>query len=81
MFLTGEGQERITTITFNELYQNVAACSRALKALGVESGERVVGYLPNFPVAIEAMLASASIGALWSSTSPDFGVTVRIKML
>ena len=49
----------------------------ALRRAGVVEGDRVVGYLPNSLLAVEAMLATASIGAVWSSTSPDFGVTVR----
>ena len=49
------------------------ACAAALRGLGVERGDRVVAYLPNIPEAIVAFLASASIGAVWSSCSPDFG--------
>ncbi|XP_021563842.1 acetoacetyl-CoA synthetase isoform X1 [Carlito syrichta] len=45
-----------------------------MRKMGVKKGDRVVGYLPNCAHAVEAMLASASIGAIWSSTSPDFGV-------
>lgn len=52
--------------------------SAALRGCGVGRGDRVVGYLPNSSLAVEAMLATASIGAVWSSTSPDFGVTVSI---
>ena len=44
----------------------------------MERGDRVVGYLPNSSMAVEAMLATASLGAVWSSTSPDFGVTVSV---
>ena len=47
---------------------------RALTAAGVGKGDRVAAYLPNMPEAIIAMLATASIGAIWSSASPDFGV-------
>ena len=47
----------------------------ALRALGVVEGDRVVGYIPNCPEAIEAMAATAALGAVWSSTSPDFGVS------
>ena len=46
----------------------------SLRKLGVTKGDRVVGYIPNCPEAIEAMAATASIGAIWSSTSPDFGI-------
>jgi len=59
----------------------VAAIAGALKGCGVVQGDRVVGYLPNSSLAVEAMLAVASIGAVWSSTSPDFGVTVRYPMI
>ena len=71
----GEGQVP-GYITFGQLKQRVAAIAAALRANGVTKGDRVVGYLPNSSLAVEAMLATASIGAVWSSTSPDFGVTV-----
>jgi acetoacetyl-CoA synthetase len=60
-------------LTWGELRQQVAATAAALRALGVEEGDRVVAYLPNIPEAIVAFLAAASIGAVWSSCSPDFG--------
>jgi acetoacetyl-CoA synthetase len=60
-------------LSWGELRARVAACAAALRALGVERGDRVVAYLPNIPEAIVAFLASASIGAVWSSCSPDFG--------
>lgn len=62
-------------MTFGELRAQVGKYSSALRNLGVEKGDRVVGYLPNCPEAIIAMAATASIGAIWSSTSPDFGVS------
>lgn len=71
----GEGQAP-GFITFGQLKQRVAAIAAALRENGVARGDRVVGYLPNSSLAVEAMLATASIGAVWSSTSPDFGVTV-----
>lgn len=71
----GEGQIPVP-ITFSELRQRVATIAGALRGCGVGRGDRVVGYLPNSSLAVEAMLATASIGAVWSSTSPDFGVTV-----
>ncbi|GJM11028.1 MAG: acetoacetyl-CoA synthetase [Lysobacteraceae bacterium] len=61
-------------ITFGELHQQVADFAAGLKAMGIEPGDRVAGFLPNLPQAIIGMLASASIGAIWSSCSPDFGV-------
>ncbi|XP_071515891.1 acetoacetyl-CoA synthetase-like [Panulirus ornatus] len=75
VYSTGEGQPGITTITYEQLYKRVGAYARALKGHHVKSGDRVVGYLPNCPAAVEAMLGSASLGAVWSSTSPDFGIT------
>ena len=61
-------------LSWPELKQNVARIARALTALGVEPGDRVAGMLPNVPETLVAMLATASIGAVWSSCSPDFGV-------
>ncbi len=60
-------------LNWGELRSQVAAIAAGLRALGVEPGDRVVAYLPNIPEAIVAFLASASIGAVWSSCSPDFG--------
>jgi acetoacetyl-CoA synthetase len=60
-------------LSWGELRSQVAALAAALRELGVESGDRVVAYLPNVPEAIAAFLATASIGATWSSCSPDFG--------
>ncbi len=57
------------------LRREVAAAAAGLRGAGVGKGDRVAGYLPNCPEAIIAMLATASIGATWSSCSPDFGVT------
>jgi acetoacetyl-CoA synthetase len=56
-----------------ELREKTAALSAALHEMGVERGDRVVAYLPNVPEAVVAFLATASIGAVWSSGSPDFG--------
>ncbi len=60
-------------ITFAELSVRVAQCATALAAQGVGVGDRVVGWLPNLPEAVVVMLAAASLGATWSSCSPDFG--------
>ncbi|MFA4970041.1 MAG: AMP-binding protein, partial [Sulfuritalea sp.] len=57
-----------------ELYRAVAQTAAALRAMGVTKGDRVAAYLPNLPAALVAMLATASIGAIFSSASPDFGV-------
>ena len=60
-------------MTYAELYDLVSRTAQALRALGVAPGDRVAGFMPNMPEAIVAMLATASIGAIWSSCSPDFG--------
>jgi acetoacetyl-CoA synthetase len=60
-------------LSWGELRSQVAAVAAGLRALGVERGDRVVAYMPNIPEAIVAFLATASIGAVWSSCSPDFG--------
>jgi acetoacetyl-CoA synthetase len=60
-------------VTWGELREQVAGIAAGLRALGVERGDRVAAYMPNIPEAIAAFLASASIGAVWSSCSPDFG--------
>ncbi|QQK80359.1 acetoacetate--CoA ligase [Salicibibacter cibi] len=60
-------------ITWQTLYEQVASFAAGLKAEGIKPGDRVVAYLPNIPEATVAFLACASIGAVWSSASPDFG--------
>src|SRR6195256_6919597 len=60
-------------MTWGELRDLTARIATGLKFLGVEPGCRVVGYIPNIPEAIAAFLACASLGATWSSCSPDFG--------
>ncbi len=62
------------TITYAELYDEVARLAKPLKAAGVTVGDRVVGFMPNMPQSIIAMLAATSLGATWSSCSPDFGI-------
>ncbi len=63
----------LSEITWGELRGQVAAVAGGLRALGVGTGDRVVAYLPNGPHALIAFLATSSIGAVWSSCSPDFG--------
>lgn len=63
----------LSELSWGELRRQVAATAAGLRGLGVEQGDRVVAYLPNIPEAIVAFLATASIGAVWSSCSPDFG--------
>ena len=60
-------------MSFKTLYDQVSSISQALKGMGVGPGDKVAGYLPNLPETIIATLAAASLGAAWSSCSPDFG--------
>jgi acetoacetyl-CoA synthetase len=64
----------LDTWTWGELRARTAAIAAGLRALGVGEGDRVAAYLPNLPETVAAFLACASIGATWSSCSPDFGV-------
>ena len=64
----------VRTLTYKELYQEVEILASAFRKNGLKKGDRVVGFLPNIPETIIAMLATASIGAIWSSCSPDFGI-------
>ncbi len=59
--------------TWGELRRETASMAARLRALGVETGDRVAAYMPNIPETVAAFLATASIGAIWSSCSPDFG--------
>jgi len=69
---TGESRPRLK-ITYRELRTQVAACAAGFRQLGVAKNDRVAAFIPNIPEAIIAMLATTSIGAIWSSCSPDFG--------
>jgi acetoacetyl-CoA synthetase len=62
-----------STLTYGELAAEVARVRAGLQALGVTKGDRVAAYLPNIPAALIGLLATASLGAIWSSCSPDFG--------
>jgi acetoacetyl-CoA synthetase len=68
-------RRELTELRWGELRKQVAQAVAGLRALGVERGDRVAAYLPNTPEALVAFLASASIGATWSSCSPDFGAS------
>ncbi|HET6757204.1 MAG TPA: acetoacetate--CoA ligase [Burkholderiales bacterium] len=69
------GEDRIQRrLTWAELHAAVARTQQALAAAGVGKGDRVAAMLPNLPEAVIGMLATASLGAIWSSCSPDFGV-------
>ena len=63
----------VVQISWEELHQKVAAVATSLRNMGVGKGDRVVSYMPNIPHTVMAFLACASIGAVWSSCSPDFG--------
>ena len=63
----------IKKISYNELYNLVSNAAEYLKKIGIRKDDRVVAVMPNIPETIIFMLASASIGAIWSSCSPDFG--------
>jgi len=69
----GEDQVK-TRLSHDELYARVSRVAQGLRDLGVEPGDRVAAYLPNMPETMIAMLATASVGAIFSSCSPDFGV-------
>ena len=69
------GEDRIKrNLTHKNLHDLVSRLAQALKDAGVKKGDRVAGYLPNLPESTAALLATASLGAVWSSCSPDFGV-------
>jgi acetoacetyl-CoA synthetase len=65
----------LAELSWGELREQVACAAAGLRALGIGRGDRVVAYLPNIPEAVVAFLAAASIGAIWSSCSPDFGAS------
>jgi acetoacetyl-CoA synthetase len=69
------GEDKVNRrLSYGELYDTVSRLAGALRAAGIGPGDRVAGYLPNMPETIMAMLAAASLGAVWSSCSPDFGI-------
>lgn len=70
------GEDHVTQrLSFSQLHDQVSLAQQALQAAGVGVGDRVAGYLPNLPAAVIWMLAATALGAIWSSASPDFGVT------
>lgn len=62
-----------SSMSYRQLYEQVSRVANWLKQMGVVKGDRVAGYLPNMPETIVVMLATASLGGIWTSTSPDFG--------
>lgn len=74
--IVGMSQSRgLEIVTRDALRRRVAQCAVGLRRLGVERGDHVAAYLPNTSEAVVGLLATASIGAVWSSCSPEFGVT------
>jgi acetoacetyl-CoA synthetase len=68
------GEDKVKRrLTFDQLYDQVSRLVQALKIMGIQPGDRLAGFVPNMPETIVATLAAASIGAIWSSCSPDFG--------
>ena len=69
------GEDQVErSLTYSQLYTLVAKTAQAMRDAGVTRGDRVAGFIPNLPEAIVAMLAASSLGAIWSSSSPDFGI-------
>ncbi|MBU1150987.1 MAG: acetoacetate--CoA ligase [Proteobacteria bacterium] len=64
----------IRRMTYAELYDEVARLAKSLQAFGIAPGDQVAGFMPNMPETVAAMLAATSLGAVWSSCSPDFGI-------
>ncbi|MBE7410724.1 MAG: acetoacetate--CoA ligase [Leptospiraceae bacterium] len=73
--LSKSEDKEIRRISFKELNESVGKLSFSLREIGVKSGDRVAAFLPNIPETVIAMLSTTSIGALWSSSSPDFGTS------
>ena len=72
IFHNERGERR--QLSFAQLHEEVARIAAGLRDCGVVAGDRVVGFMPNVPETVVAMLAAASLGATWSSCSPDFGI-------
>ncbi len=73
IFLNERGQRR--ELSWAQLRRETARIADGLRAAGVQPGDRIAGYLPNIPETVIAMLAATSLGAVWSSCSPDFGLS------
>ena len=73
--LVFNGESRVSKkMTYAQLYDEVARIAEAMRNMGIKPGDRIVGFMPNMPESIVAMLAATSLGAVWSSCSPDFGI-------
>ena len=69
------GEDQVQrSLTYAQLYEQVAHTAQAMQDAGVTQGDRIAGFIPNLPETIIAMLAASSLGAIWSSSSPDFGI-------
>lgn len=68
-------------LSYEQLYKEVAQCAAGLKELGITQGDRIAALMPNTAQTIIAMLAAASLGAIWSSCSPDFGAQAALDRL
>lgn len=77
--LLEDGQRK--SLTYRELYEQVERLASHLRADGIVAGDRIAGFMPNIPETVVAMLAATSIGAIWSSCSPDFGVSAACDRL
>ena len=69
----GEDGTRVER-SYAQLYEAVAKLAASMRDMGVVAGDRVAGFMPNVPATVAAMLAATSLGAVWSSCSPDFGI-------
>jgi acetoacetyl-CoA synthetase len=70
------GEDKVRReMTYSELFEQVTRAAAGFRRLGLKKGDRVAAFMPNMPETVIAMLAVVSIGAIWSSTSPDFGIT------
>ena len=73
--LSFKGETRPTlSITYSELYRQVARLAKSLRDMGIQPGDRIGGFMPNMIETVVAMLGATSVGAIWSSCSPDFGI-------
>lgn len=77
LIFIGESQRK-ETITYTELYSYVSSLAESLRSIGVKTGDRVVGYMPNMIETVVAMLASTSLGAVWASCATDIGPEAAI---
>ncbi|MFC9660219.1 acetoacetate--CoA ligase [Nocardia sp. NPDC127606] len=71
----------VSALSWDDLLNQVAACAQTLRDVGVRSGDRVAGYLPNIPEAVIAFLATASIGAVWSACGQDYSAKAALDRL